>query len=93
MHRNVTIVVIVLIFVVIIAYLIWLRSKIDQPNLLQDVVNTQTENVITPAPKAISTQSASPSATKEATSSGASVIKEATASAKPKSATPSSTKK
>lgn len=84
MHRNVTIVVIILIFVVIIAYLIWLRNKIDQPSLNQEV-NVQTENVITTTPSPMATQSASPSATP--------AVKQATASAKQKTATPSANKK
>lgn len=84
MHRNVTIVVIILIFVVIIAYLIWLRSKIEQPAITPEV-NTQTENVITPSPSPTAIETASPSATPAS--------KQATSSGKPKAASPSSTKK
>ncbi len=82
MHRNVTIVVIILIFVVIAAYLIWLRSRFEQPAVVESNSTSQAV-IITPSP--IASQSASPSATP--------ISKQATSSAKPKTASPSSIKK
>lgn len=77
MHRNVSIVVVLLVLVVIAGYLIWLRGKVTpivSPDLEQQVQ-------VTSAP----TMTASPSATPSG--------KEATGSVKPKGATTSSIKK
>lgn len=78
MHRNVTVVVIILVLVVIAGYLVWLRSKFQQPSF-----PTAIEEQVTPMPS--STVSASPSATPS--------TKEATASMKQKTATSSTSKK
>ncbi len=79
MNRNVTIVVILLIFAVIAAYLVWLRGQFQQ----QMSATTQpTEMTQTPPTSAMTP---SPDATASA--------KDATAAAKPKTATPSSNKK
>lgn len=77
MNRNVTIVVILLIFAVIAAYLVWLRGQFQQQMsaVSTEQVQTSPSPVMTPTP--VATTSA----------------KEATASVKPKTATPSSTRK
>lgn len=77
MNRNVTIVVILLIFAVIAAYLVWLRGQFQQQMSVATTQEVQVSSspVMTPVPE--STTSA----------------KEATASAKPKAATSSSVKK
>lgn len=82
MHRNVTVVIIILILVVIAGYLVWLRSRFEQS--VPQEVNVQTE-IITPTPSPLVMETASPSATP--------ITKQASPSAKPKSATSSAAKK
>lgn len=65
--------------VVIAGYLVWLRSRIQQP--VSPVVSE--EEVVTPSPEILASPTATPSATPGA--------KEATAPAKTKTSTPSST--
>ena len=66
MNRNVSIVVILLVFVVIAGYLVWIRSRYQPP------VSPKVEEQVQVAPTPLPTQSASASATpgaKEATGS------------------------
>lgn len=79
MNRNVTIVVILLIFAVIAAYLVWLRGQFQQQMSVTDTPVATMEPTVAPTP----------SPTPEATTSA----KVSTSSAKPKTATPSSTRK
>ena len=79
MNRNITIVVIILVFVVIAAYLVWLRAKVASP-AGQQVTQVQE---VTPSPSSSPVLIASPSATPS--------VKEATSSTKQKSSTSSST--
>lgn len=77
MNRNVTIVVVILVLVVIAGYLVWLRSKYQQP--VSPRLEVEQEVVVTPAPEATSgAAQASPSA-KEATGS----MKEKTSTGSP----------
>lgn len=65
MNRNITIVIVILALVVIAGYLVWLRSKFQQP------VTPQVEQVavtVTPEPTTQASPSATPG-TKEATGS------------------------
>lgn len=73
MNRNVSIVVVLLVLVVIVGYLIWIRSRVTQP------VSPEATPVVTATPVATPEITASPSATPGA--------KQATSSAKPKTAT------
>lgn len=75
MNRNVTIVVILLVLVVIVGYLVWLRSRIQPP------VVPSVEEQVQVTPTVEPTMTASPSATPG---------KEATGSSKQKTSTPSS---
>lgn len=75
MNRNVTIVVIILVLAVMAAYLVWLRGQYQEQ--------------FTPLPPQLE-QTPPPSASPEATSSTTEKI-ESSPSAKPKTATPSST--
>lgn len=80
MSRNVTIVVVILVLVVIAGYLVWLRSRYQQP--VSPQLEEQQEVVVTAAPVATDeAEQASPSA------------KEATGSVKEKASTGSSSKK
>ncbi len=79
MNRNVSIVIILLIFVVIAGYLIWIRSRYQPP------VSPKPEEQIVSSPTLSPTPTASVSATPAA--------KEATGSMKAKTSTSSSTKK
>lgn len=83
MHRNITIVVIILILVVIAGYLVWLRSRFQPPTLTGLVEAPEVS--IEASPTSLPVQSATPSATLS--------IKEATTSMKQKTATASSIKK
>ncbi len=78
MNRNVTIVVILLIFAVIAAYLVWLRGQYTEQMSAQTQPIVPTQQIQQPSPTVEATVAASPSTP-------------ATASAKP--ATPSATKK
>ena len=73
MNRNVSIVVIILVLVVIAGYLVWIRSR------YQSSVSPQVNEEVQAIPTVQPIQSASPSATSR--------LKEATGSAKAKSAT------
>lgn len=81
MNRNISIVVVLLVLVVIAGYLIWLRSKFQQT--IATPRQQQVQVVATPVP--VATLAASPSATP--------AIKEATSSAKQKTATPAGTRR
>lgn len=79
MNRNISIIVTLLVLVVIVGYLIWLRSRIVPP------VPVQPEDQVQIVPTAIPTIIASASATPSG--------KEATKGAQQKSASPGATKK
>lgn len=74
MNRNVSIVVVLLVLVVIVGYLIWIRSKVAS-----DVVS----------PKAVEEVAVTPTAVPTATVSATPGAKEATGSMKQKVSTPS----
>lgn len=77
MNKNVAIVTVILVLVVIAGYLVWLRSRFQQP-----VSPKPTEEIVvtpTPSPTPQATPTATPSA------------EEATGPARQKTATPSST--
>lgn len=80
MNRNVTITIIILVFVVIAGYLVWLRSRYQPP------VSPKAEDQIQLAQP---TPSASPSVTPAASPLG----KEATGSTQQKISTPGATKR
>lgn len=77
MNRNVAIVIVILVVVVIAGYLVWIRSRIQQP--VVPTVEPSAQATIIPSP----TQTASPSASP----------KGATGSAKIKTSTTSSVSK
>ncbi len=79
MNRNISIVVTLLVLVVIVGYLIWLRSKV------QPIATPKIEEQVQVTPTALPTTVASASATPSG--------REATGTAKQKSATPSSIKR
>lgn len=76
MNRNVAIVIVILVVVVIAGYLVWIRSRYQQPL----VPNTEKASQVSPSP----VESASP------TSSPSASPKQASGSAKQKTSTPSS---
>lgn len=79
MNRNVSIVVVILVLVVIVGYLIWIRSKVQSPVLPEPT--PEVTAVPTSSPEVSATPSASP------------VGKEATGSMKQKTSTGSTTAK
>lgn len=78
-NRNVSIVVALLVVVVIVAYLIWLRSKVSLP-VSPKIEEQQVEVTSSPEPTSVATPSAVASP-------------ETTGSAKPKTATSGASKK
>ncbi|MBI2086536.1 hypothetical protein HYT74_04290 [Candidatus Daviesbacteria bacterium] len=80
MNRNVSIVVVILVLVVIAGYLIWLRSKVA-PAVSPRAEEQVQQVTATASADVVASASATPG------------VKGATGSAKPKSATPSSTKR
>ncbi len=68
MNRNVSVVVVLLVLVVIVGYLIWIRSKIAPQVVSPNAVEVQVTPTIAPTPIATATVSATPRA-KEATGS------------------------
>lgn len=81
MNRNVTIVIIILALVVVAGYLVWLRSKVQEP------ISPQVTEEVEVAPSPTPEETASPSATPISTPGA----KEATGSVKQKSPTPKPT--
>lgn len=79
MNRNVSIIMVVLVLVVIAGYLVWIRSKVQETAVPRTEEQVQATPAVTP--NIVASSAATP------------VAKEATGSAKLKSATPSSTKK
>lgn len=77
MNKNVAIVIVILVLVVIAGYLVWLRSRFQQP--------------VSPKPPEEVTVTPTPSPTPQATPSATPAAKEATGPARQKTSTPSST--